>query len=412
MLKAMMPKSVGSGPRVVPGLLQNGAVESTAVHRNLSGLASLCHDWENLLSSGRDLTIFSTMEWLQSWWRAFGKDAELRCLSFSKGDDLVGVAPLLRSRLSVFGGRLKRLAFVGAGSGDSDNLDFLTRPGYERGCVTTFIDWLGRDPDWDICCLETLPEDSRILPSLIQKLSELSWPHYITPIPHSYVSLPNTWEEYLKRLDPKFRPLLTRYPKRLESRYRCQFIRCETQEQLNQYLPVFFELHQMRWRQNGELGVFSDADRRCFYEYMAKSFLQRGWLEFWVLELDGVPRATQFCFRYHNTVYLLQEGFDPQYADEKVGYALRAHMLRHFIQSGVTRYDFLGGADTYKLKFGAALGSYVTVKFARPHTAGDLYLRLERSAERTRRRLRAVLPPSILSLIRNMRLSVGRDGGN
>ena len=352
------------------------------------------------------------MEWLHSWWRAFGSNAELRCVTFSAGDDLVGIAPLFQSKTSLIGVPLKRLSLVGAGSGDSDNLDFITRPGYEQSCVTAFMAWLAQEADWDVCYLETLPEDSRSLAILIQRLSQLSWPHYVAPIPHSYVSLPSSWEEYLKRLAPEFRPLLTRYPRRLESRYRCRFIRCETQEHVRHYLPVFFELHQQRWRQNGELGVFADASRRRFYEYMANSFLERRWLEFWILELDGLPKAAQFCFRYGNTVYLLQEGFDPQYADQKVGYALRAHMLRHFIERGIERYDFLGGADAYKQKFGAELASYVTLKFARPQSAGAACLRLEQSVEGTRQRLRSALPPSVLSLIRRMRLNLLHPKGN
>ena len=56
------------------------------------------------------------------------------------------------------------------------------------------------------------------------------------------------------------------------------------------------------------------------------AFLQRGWLEFWRLELNGETVGAQFCFRYNDTVSLLQEGFHPKYAGEKIGYALKAHL--------------------------------------------------------------------------------------
>jgi len=37
---------------------------------------------------------------------------------------------------------------------------------------------------------------------------------------------------------------------------------------------------------------------------------------------------------------------------DKVGYALRAAMLQHFIAAGIKRYDFLGGLATHKQKWG------------------------------------------------------------
>lgn len=402
-MKTKVSTSVISEIKYVATLPPDDRVESTTVHPAWTTLLGLRHEWEDLLASTKDSTIFSTMEWLQSWWSAFANHAELQCLSFCMRDELIGIAPLFRSGTSILGRQLKRLALVGAGSGDSDNLDFITRPGYEQRCVSAFLDWLDQNTDWDLCCLETLPEDSRIVAILSRRLSELHWPFRTMTIPRSYLALPNSWDEYLKNLAPDFRPLLTRYPKRLEARYRCQTVRCETQEHLNHYLPILFELHQQRWRENGQPGVFVDPKRRCFYEHMAKAFLEKGWLEFWILELDGAPKAAQFCFHYRDTVYLLQEGFDPQYADQKVGYALRAKMLRHFIECGVKRYDFLGGADAYKRKFGAELGSYVTLRFAKPRSLGELYLRLEHSSECVRRRLRASLPQSVLTVIRAIR---------
>jgi CelD/BcsL family acetyltransferase involved in cellulose biosynthesis len=137
---------------------------------------------------------------------------------------------------------------------------------------------------------------------------------------------------------------------------------------------------------------------------MATAFLQRGWLEFWVLELDGAPVAAQFCFRYKDTVYLLQEGFDPHYTKDRIGYALRANVLRHCIETGAKRYDFLGGSDPYKQKFGAQRESYLTINFAKPRTLGALYLRQEHLARSARTWLRANLPDPLVSALRSRRV--------
>src|SRR5579864_8455687 len=113
--------------------------------------------WNRLLSENPLSSIFQTPEWLAAWWQAFGKGKKLLSLIFSDSDAKpVGIAPLYIEDQSFLGLSLKSLRFVGAGSGDSDALDFITIPGYERLCAEAFFKWLKTDAKWDICSLETL----------------------------------------------------------------------------------------------------------------------------------------------------------------------------------------------------------------------------------------------------------------
>ena len=169
---------------------------------------------------------------------------------------------------------------------------------------------------------------------------------------------------------------------------------------MQEQLQTLFSLHQMRWTGRGEPGAFASADRRKFYLRMAEAFLQRGWLEFWLLTLDGETVGAQFCFRYNNTVSLLQEGFHPKYTAEKIGYALRAHVLEETIRTGAQRYDFLGGADSYKAKFGARQANYLNLSFAKPSSLGRTYLVLQDKKRQLKTWLKSKLPARMLALLR------------
>jgi CelD/BcsL family acetyltransferase involved in cellulose biosynthesis len=173
-------------------------------------------------------------------------------------------------------------------------------------------------------------------------------------------------------------------------------------EDLADRLQTLFGLHQMRWTGRGEPGAFASADRRDFYLHMATVFLHRGWLEFWLLELDGETVGAQFCFRYNDTVYLLQEGFHPKHTAEKIGYALRAHVLEEMIRTGARRYDFLGGADAYKAKFGARQANYLNLFFAGPSFRGRAYLALQKQKRQFKTWLKGKLPAGVLA-------ALGRD---
>src|SRR5438045_3579205 len=116
---------------------------------------------------------------------------------------------------------------VGAGSGDSDALDFITSPGNEEVCADAFMAWLGKQKGWDVCALETLPQVSLLPKRLGTRLHEAEWSVDTTLTPNFVIDLPVAWPQYVNALEPSFRPLLTRYPRRLQSRYRVRFVRCE-----------------------------------------------------------------------------------------------------------------------------------------------------------------------------------------
>jgi CelD/BcsL family acetyltransferase involved in cellulose biosynthesis len=358
-------------------------------------------DWNRLLQENSTSSIFQTPEWLAAWWNAFGSDKKLLSLVFADSNGkTVGIAPFYSERKSFLGFPLTTLRLVGAGSGDSDALDFITTPGYEQYCADAFAEWLVKEAKWSVCSLETLPENSLVAKYLVQHAQKSGWQSDSTRTPNFIIDLPPTWPEYLSTLESAFRPLLTRYPKRLQSRFSVQIVRCERVEDLQDQLQTLFALHQMRWIGRGEPGAFASAERREFYFRMATSFLNRGWLEFWLLSLDGETVGAQFCFRYNNTVSLLQEGFHPKYAAEKIGYALRAHVLEQTILSGAQRYDFLGGADSYKAKFGSRQANYLNLSFAGPSGIGRAYLFLQEQKQVFKIWLKSKLPPKMLAKLR------------
>jgi CelD/BcsL family acetyltransferase involved in cellulose biosynthesis len=373
-----------------------------------SDLESFEPDWSTILRENSDLTPFSSKEWLSSWWSAFRSDRPLLAFAFHSNDRLLGLAPFYFDTRSRFGiNHPKVLRLVGAGTYDSDDLCPILRPDAQETCLKLMLQELSRRKDWDICSLETLPMHSRVGALLPKLLAQRGWP-YQTMFPSNWcLTLPRTWEEYLARLAPDFRPLLTRYPKRLESRYTCTLSRCESEEDLLRYLPILFDLHQRRWTGAGHPGAFSSQERRHFYRRIASALFSRGWLDFWVLQLNQIPVALQFCCRYNDSVYLLQEGFDPAYSKDRVGYALRAKVLQHYIEAGMKRYDFMGGSDPYKEKFGADLGSYLTISFAKPRSLGCLYLLTKDAKQKSRRWLRERLPEAWTNRIRAW-VSAGR----
>ena len=293
------------------------------------------------------------------------------------------------------------MRFVGDGSEDSDNLDLIIRAGYETPCTQAFLSWLESTPDWDICELNTLPLESASLPSLTSDLKRRGWTFRRFERPRSRVPLPDTWENYLKQtISKKEKTKIGYYANRLQERYSVSVTKCDDAQALPGSLSTLFELHQKRWQLKGKPGAFASAQRCEFYYSMAASFLERGWLEFWMMALDGKAAAAQFGFRYRDEVYSLQEGFDPAYSSDRVGYVLRAQVLRTLIGEGVRQYDFLGEEDPSKNRWGANVGSYADIHFALPLTRGAIYLRMDQTTRSLKNWLRRNLPAPVLRALR------------
>jgi CelD/BcsL family acetyltransferase involved in cellulose biosynthesis len=371
-------------------------------YSHLAALRCLRPAWESLLSRVPHATIFNTWEWLAPWWDAYGTDRELMVLAFFEGTTgLVGLAPLSittkRSALSV---RYRLLGLLGDGSGDSDNLDFLALPGYEKSVVRSFMDFLEQDRSaWDCCQLNTLPDGSPVLSHLLEELGDRGWPDAIHPRLRSAIALPADWDSYLSQISKNERRKLLYYSRRVARRFSAEFHKCSEESQLADCLDALFELHSKRWQRLGEPGTFVSAERRQFYGNLAQFLLRRGWLDFWLLKLNGVTVAAQFALRYRDTVYALQEGFDPSYALDSVGFVLRGHVLRELISQGVRHYDFLATPNPSKQRFGAVTGSYIDVHFARPLTRGSACLHLLHTVWNSKEWLRKQLPPSAWALL-------------
>jgi CelD/BcsL family acetyltransferase involved in cellulose biosynthesis len=388
------------------GYVTSSAVDVTSLKVSIcptwTDLEQFRAGWNLLLESCPGASIFQTPEWTSAWWHAYGSKKELVGLIFyDSRSRVVAIAPLYRERTRSFGLPVSVLRLVGAGSGDSDALDFIVAPGYEQACAESFVQWLAGESHADFCALETLPQSSVFAQCLNRSVQQHGGRLYSETSPNFVIDLPSAWPQYLETLESSFRPLLTRYPKRLQSRHRVSIARCERATELDASLETLFALHQMRWTGQGEPGAFASPERRDFYLRMSRAFLERGWLQFWLLTLEDEAVAAQFCFRYGNTVSLLQEGFHPKYAAEKVGYALRAHVLQQMIESGANRYDFLGGADNYKARFGARENSYVTLRFAPRSWRGRLHLAVRHGALQTKQWLKKNLPAPLLAAIRH-----------
>ena len=113
---------------------------------NNSDFTALKDRWNDLLPRSGN-TIFSTWEWISTWWRHFGKEKSLRILVAEEKDAIVSIAPLMLSKNNLrHFGKIRKIEFIGGWDSDYNDFIFVRQ---DRDCLKLFLNRLIEFSDWD-----------------------------------------------------------------------------------------------------------------------------------------------------------------------------------------------------------------------------------------------------------------------
>jgi CelD/BcsL family acetyltransferase involved in cellulose biosynthesis len=293
---------------------------------------------------------FATWEWLNLWWRHFGRsDRALRLVSAHHADrGLVGVVALYR--LPAPG--LRVLRYVG--HGPSDELG----PVVPQGSLLSGPELLRRALDlcggWDVLFGEDMAAGA--------------WTEHLDGQLHRHVSSPvldldgASWPDLLSGKSSHFRQWVRRAERNLARVHRVNYRLVTQAATLDSDFATLRRLHTARW---GGATPFADSRMQAFQLDFARVALARGWLRLWFLELDGGPVAAWYGLRFAGQEWSYQMGRDPRYDKLNVGFVLNNHSLREAVGDGVRGYQFLRGSDSYKLRWATRDPGLDTVLAAR-----------------------------------------------
>ncbi|MBS7646617.1 GNAT family N-acetyltransferase [Candidatus Bathyarchaeota archaeon] len=308
---------------------------------NYQDFLSLKNEWANLLEKC-DHTVFSTWEWLSTWWKYFGSDKKLILLLATKNDEIIGIAPLMYSTRKVLGFNEGKIAFIG--TPHTDYNDFIIAD--ERNeCIRLFIEYLKKLPEkWSYIELSEIPENSKSLP-ILSKLSNTLKASSVCP----YKPLPKSIDAFRASLSRNMKRNLRRYMEKAKKEFEVEFSDYSKVESCIEGMHLLFKLHQKEWTSKGYPGVFANINLRNFHLEIAKIFAGRRWLGLFLLKLSGRPAAVVYGFKDQRKFYGYLSGFDPIYSKYSVGNLLIAHVIEKCIEEGLSEFDFMRGDEKYKV---------------------------------------------------------------
>ena len=299
----------------------------------VDGLAPLREEWTRLAAANRN--IFATWEWSELWWRHYGGERRLRVAVCRDGDDEVqAIVPLFEwSRRP-----LRTLRLIGHGHGDRlgplctadapETAAWALRLALAAEKHDVFVgDWVAGDREW-----------AKALGARVVRRTGY-------PILHLAY---DSWTDFMTGRSRRFRKSVRHGRNRLERDHRVTFRSVEPAT-LDSDLDATFRLHRGRF--GVHQGCLFCGVHEPFQREFAAIALDRGWLRLLLLEIDGVPVASEFGFLFQDAYFSYQSGRDPSWNRYSVGFLLEVETMRHALEEGADEYRFLGGDESYKYRY-------------------------------------------------------------
>ena len=309
----------------------------------VDALAAIADEWTALWARCPWATPFQRPEWLVAYASAFSvaNGARPWALAARRAGRLVGLLPL--STRAHEGARATSLL----GAGISDYLDVIATADERDAAAARLVEALG----------PACAGDDEVWLDPLRPCSPL----LAAPAPRGageegHARDPSPVLSFVGRASP--------IPKAMRRDLRCDRRRAaalgaidlaeaKSQRDVTAWLDDVFRLHEARWVERGERGVFAEPAVRRFYREAVAGLAGAGLACVYGLRIGGRVAAAILALRDARAVYCHIGGFDPGLAAASPGTILIGYAVERALQGGVAELDFLRGRERYKYLFGA-----------------------------------------------------------
>jgi CelD/BcsL family acetyltransferase involved in cellulose biosynthesis len=311
-------------------------VETVSTAAVFEGLAD---GWDDLVREMPRPSPFLLHSWLSEWWRHYGDSGRLAVYVVRQDGRLLGALPLMvvaKSGVRVvrfMGGRQSALADLLLAS-DADNR--------VAGSLAAQL----AASDHHLVDLYGIPAGSRIVAALGSERL-----HMIARIEAPVLDLLPSWAAvYEARTSAKTRSLHRRRRRQLAALGRLEVTVARTPAQLEAALEEAFRLHALRWAGRPDGSGFVTPTGMRFHRAVIHRLAELDVPRIVTLRLDGRAIAFHYFFAFEGCMYVHRLAFDPALSRYSPGLVNTLDTIQIASDEGLTRVEFLGGAERYKLE--------------------------------------------------------------
>ena len=333
---------------------------SLSVIDSLEGLDAIQNQW-NRLHTKIHGTVFQTFSWNRHWWNVYRNGYTLRVVTVWQGDELLAVLPLFLERICLGILHLQRLRLLGTRHIYGEYTPLLS--GLHQNEINKELSgWLERELTEGRCDIVELFRFSPTSVSVAKFLNTLrsaaiGFRYDPKCIPHVTMKLASNWEEYIESLSGVERTMLRRRQKSL-AKAGVTIEKVTDPKLFASAFNDFAALHAATWRPRGREGYFESLDGfENFHWVVTGDLMGQGCARLYFLRAGEKRIAAVQAFFVHDHCCFYLSGLDrsSEFIRYSPGKVLLARVIRDAIEDGCTTFDFQGGDEDYKFRFGGQL---------------------------------------------------------
>ena len=314
---------------------------------SIAELGAFRDAWRALLAKTPRASFFQSFDWLETYWRHYGKHQKLRALVIFGADEApVGVLPLVVRWETTRLGRLRYLTYP---------LDYWG----------SFYGPIGTDPravldaglkhiaaakrDWDAIELRWAGEGDFDTADASGALEANGFDACRTPVDHTALIRMEhlSWDDYLASRGTKWRNNYRRWERRAAELGEISLLRYRPSGELQgdgdprwDLYDACLSLAERSWQGSSQTGTtLSHASVRDFLRDMHGAAARSGGVDLNLLLADGEPIAFAYNYYHRGYVFGLRIGYDQRHNKYALGNLIYARVLQDSFLRGDQLYD-------------------------------------------------------------------------
>jgi CelD/BcsL family acetyltransferase involved in cellulose biosynthesis len=352
---------------------------------SITNCGTLEPEWEQLLRSCPQGTVFNTFAWIKANLLTF-QNSDTWILAFRHSPSTLAAAIPLVVRPGRRYFRTRRwVEFAGLPYADYGSC--LVRPGWEAPVAESLVAFCcSKAARWDGIYLDRFNVDAPFLAHLASAARNHG---LLTTVRETDYVRRLTKQEFVGR-GPRDRPFsksLRKSRNRLLEQGDISFDVYARAEQILERLEMFFAWHVERFSARGLRSPLADPQHRAFYRHIVEELAPQGQIWLSVLTCGGAAIAMRFSPLLDGTLHLYSTCFSEAFAKYSPSMLQLEMLLEHAFQSGIACVDFgIGESPQKEYASTRALHGLATIEIYGERTS-SFEGRVYHAAEQARSRL-------------------------
>jgi CelD/BcsL family acetyltransferase involved in cellulose biosynthesis len=316
--------------------------------------AALHSAWNTLQRRLRRPSPFLTHEWFDAAWQWRNQGTQLHVLCCRRGQDVVGVLPLLRQTPSVEHGSSRTLKFLAVP--DTQVCDVLAADADRLPVASALADELvRRQREWDAIALNYLPDGAIALTELRQALSRHGLRCDIRQATQNpWIALNSDWETYYSSRSRRLKKAVNLATNRLSKTGDVGLHWLQPGEgdaaEVDSQIDRITAISARSWKTSTGNSL-DNAGPQAFVRRLSQHAHRMRCLSVWTLTLNKTPIAMELQLIDDGCVFALRSDFDAAYEAISPGSYLNRYMLAKLFGRGLRRYLMGPGENIYKYRW-------------------------------------------------------------